>query len=193
MFVFRFCPSGPKVIHRYLDRSSCMSNFIAIYDTVSDKLNIALDTCEWTPGSHHPNWFPNSNDIIMNINYPDLGLKFVKISADGKEKNILRNDVFGSGHPTVSPNGRFILTDAYMHESFQENGAVPLRLIDLETNNKICLDTPNIRPPFRVGDPYMRVDPHPAWSPSGKYISYNCVMGRKRTVNILSVAGAITE
>ena len=91
----------------------------------------------------------------------------------------MRDDVVGSGHPTVHPDGRHVLTDAYVGEKVAYgDGTIPLRWIDLATGQEEALVRINAAQPCR--DNPMRVDPHPAWDRTWRYVVFNGFVGGTR-------------
>ncbi|WP_435320868.1 hypothetical protein [Haloarchaeobius sp. TZWSO28] len=136
----------------------------------------------WARGGHHVNWTPDGERILMNLRLEDDGpLRFVSFRPDGTDRRTI-SDREGSGHPSLHPNGRTLITDAYLHETFaDDDGSVPIRALDLETDT----ETEPVRIPSKpsFSGPYnmLRVDPHPAWGPSHRYVVFNgCDDGKRR-------------
>jgi len=76
-------------------------------------IHVALPAREWAKGGHHICWCPDGENISMNLNLDGKGLRFVKYKYDGTNMHKILEHVPGSGHPTVHPDGKHILTDAY--------------------------------------------------------------------------------
>ena len=90
-------------------------------------------------------------------------------------------DTPGSGHPTVHAGGKHILTDTYTREATAfGDGTVPLRWIDLHTGEETVLVRLNTQQP--CADSVMRVDPHPAWDRTGRYVTFNGFVDGTRRV-----------
>jgi hypothetical protein len=92
----------------------------------------------------------------------------------------------GSGHPTVHPDGRHILTDTYAHEPTAcGDGSVPLRWVDRQTGDETVL----VRIHARVGDHGgpLRVDPHPAWDRTWRHVAFNGVTNHTRRVFVMDM------
>ncbi|SHI02509.1 hypothetical protein [Clostridium grantii] len=99
----------------------------------------------------------------MNIKKDWGELRFATATLDGKCVKPVFDNITGSGHPTFHPNGKFLITDTYTHQSLSYgDGTIPLRLIYLETGEEITLVRINTLTPYQQEDLALRVDPHPA-------------------------------
>ncbi|MHC4914796.1 MAG: TolB family protein [Planctomycetota bacterium] len=131
------------------------------------ELTMALRWQDYVAG-HHPCWHPDGERITMNLVVPGEGMRFHIFNWDGTGRRVLVPNVTGSGHPSVHPGGRFLLTDAYPRETVARDDLVPIRLVDLErgTESAACwMWTMGQNPyPERNVNAVLRVDPHPAWS-----------------------------
>lgn len=148
------------------------------------EMHCAVGPEQWEKLGHHATWFPDGRRISMNLNIDRDVMRFVQVNADGSGLRKMRDDVIGSGHPTVSPDGTHILTDAYVRgepASFGD-GTVPLRWIDLATGREDCLA--RITTARASGLAELRVDPHPAWDRSGRYVTFNACSGGTRRVYV---------
>jgi hypothetical protein len=141
----------------------------------------AVGPDQWEKGGHHATWFPDGKRISMNLNIDRDGLRFVQVNADGSGLRKMLDDTPGSGHPTVHTDGRHILTDTYTREKTAfGDGTVPLRWIDLETGKETVLVRIDTKQPSE--DAVMRVDPHPAWDRTWRYVTFNGFVGGTRRV-----------
>lgn len=97
-------------------------------------------------------------------------------------KNVL--DQFGDGHPSYSPDRRWILTDTYPDKARRRH----LMLFDTEEGQI-----------FRVGsffapwkyDGHTRCDLHPRWSPDGKFVSIDSTHEGYRASFVLDLSRII--
>jgi Tol biopolymer transport system component len=146
-------------------------------------VHVALPDTEWSAkGGHHPNWCPDGEHILMNLNLNGHGLRFVTVRYDGTGLRTLHPDISGSGHPTMHADGRHILTDAYPEEpvSFGD-GTIPIRWINIETGRETTLVRIKCQPAFLGNRKEMRLDAHPAWSHDFRRIVFNgCPDGTRR-------------
>jgi hypothetical protein len=147
-------------------------------------IRTAVTADQWSRGGHHIHWHPDGERISMNLNIDDdPTLEIVTLRFDGCD---LRK-VFepGSGHPSFHPGGRYLITDAHPSESVAfGDGTVPIRLIDTKT--KTCINIARIYVSATKGE--FRVDPHPAWGPSGRYVVFNGFVNNTRQVYIADLA-----
>jgi Tol biopolymer transport system component len=119
----------------------------------------------------------------MNLGYftGGKGLEFVRASLDGKTFEAITRAVPGSGHPTIHPDGRHILTDCYQHEKWRRaDGSTPLRWIDLEmgTEEELVRMITKTKPV----ESWLRLDPHPAWTRDWQWVAFNAVPDGTRHV-----------
>ena len=145
------------------------------------QVHCAVGPEQWEKGGHHATWFPDGRRISMNLNIDLKGMRFVQVNADGSGLRKMLDNTPGSGHPTVHLDGRHLLTDSYAWEdtSFGD-GTVPLRWVDLITGHEETLVRINTHQPF--SEDVLRVDPHPAWDRSWRYVVFNAFTGGTRRV-----------
>jgi hypothetical protein len=147
----------------------------------ASEMHCAVGPEEWKKGGHHATWFPDGMRISMNLKIDRECLRFVQVNADGSELRKMLDDVTGSGHPTVHPDGQHLLTDTYTwEETAFGDGTIPLRWVDLKTGDEEVIVRINTRQPCE--DPVMRVDPHPAWDQTWRYVTFNAFVDGTRRV-----------
>ena len=144
-------------------------------------IRTAITPDQWAKGGHHINWTPDGEHLSMNLNTEgDNGLELVTVKWDGTG---MKTVFFpGSGHPSYHPKGLpLIVTDAYPDEPItQRNGTVPVRLLHTDTGTEekaaeVFVSNAN-------GE--FRIDPHPAWDRTGRYVIFNGFVGGTRNVFI---------
>jgi hypothetical protein len=136
---------------------------------------------QWEKGGHHGTWFPDGERISMNLNIDRDGLYFVQVHRDGRGLRKMLEDVPGSGHPTVHPNGTYLITDTYTREPTAfGDGTIPLRWVDLVEGEERVLVRINTAQPCE--DSVLRVDPHPAWDRTWRYVTFNAFVDGTRKV-----------
>ncbi len=145
------------------------------------ELHCAVGPEQWKKGGHHATWFPDGKRISMNLNIDQDGMRFVQVHEDGSGLRKMLDDTPGSGHPAVHPGNKHLLTDTYTWEktSFGD-GTIPLRWIDLASGTEEVLVRINTQQP--CADGVMRVDPHPAWDRTWRYITFNAFVDGSRRV-----------
>lgn len=179
----RFPVEGPHrfdLLHAWHPEQALRFDVLTLRPDGSDLKN-AVPAARWEAGGHHINWFPNGRKLSMNLGGFGDNLRFLSVNLDGSDLTPLLSDTIGSGHPTLHPNGRLLLTDAYAHEPVAfADGSVPLRALDLSTGREECL--------LRIGAvtnplPHraLRVDPHPAWDREWRHFVFNGVLPGENT------------
>ena len=142
----------------------------------------------WTHGGHHINFFPDGQKLSMNLGRArERGLDLVQVSCDGSQMKKIIEGIDGSGHPTVHPDGRHILTDTYLGERWTRGDQTPLRWIDIEARTQRQLGWIATRPAARP-DSALRVDPHPAWDRAWRWVAFNAVGGGVRRVYVADLS-----
>lgn len=97
-----------------------------------------------------------------------------------------RLDVYGDGHPSLSPDGRWLVTDSYPDRARQRH----LLLYDLLADSRT--DVGRFHAPWRF-DGAERCDLHPRWSPDGQTICIDSAhSGHRMTyfVDVRAIVGA---
>lgn len=181
-FHVKYNPQGDRLMFvlRWLDargtkqwRSWCITLRVD-----GSEPRVALDADRWAVGGHHPNFTPDGRRILMNLRPgPDQPLRFVTFNLDGSDFRVLSERIIASGHPTLHPDGRHLLTDAYLKDAAAfGDGTTPLRWIDLHTEQEATLARVRTQPhdaPVDRDHGVLRVDPHPAWDRDFKRFVFN--------------------
>jgi hypothetical protein len=153
-------------------------------------VHCAVGPEQWVKGGHHATWFPDGDRISMNLNIDRDGLRFVRVNADGSGLGKMLDGIPGSGHPTVHAAGRHLLTDTYTKEKTAfGDGTVPLRWIELATGKEEVLVRINTQQP--CADAVMRVDPHPAWDRTWRYVTFNAFVEGTRRVFVADMSAVL--
>lgn len=158
-------------------------------------IRLAVTPQQYARGGHHPMWAPDGENITINLNIRDgtKALDLVQVRFDGANLHSLHPT--GSGHPSMHPRLPFVITDAYTHEPLARgDGTVPLRLIDLRSRTEVALahvlarrsDSAKLSTEFRI-------DQHPVWDRTGRYLVFNGVHNDTRAVYIADVAGWLEQ
>lgn len=153
-------------------------------------IRTAITPEQWAKGGHHINWMPDGEHLSMNLNIDGKdGLELISVKYDGSDLKTVF--VPGSGHPSFHPKGLpIIITDAYPDEPItKQNGTVPIRLLHTITGKE-----------DRVAEVYVsnvngefRIDPHPAWDRSGRYVVFNGYVGSTRNVFIADLKNILIK
>jgi len=138
-------------------------------------IQVAIPASEWSEkGGHHPNWCPDGENVMMNLNIAGEGLRLVRARYDGTGLAPMTDAVVGSGHPSLHPNGRHVVTDTYLKEPMAfGDGTTPVRWIDVAEGRQETLVRMRTQPDFAGPKGERRVDPHPAWDYQFRRIAFN--------------------
>jgi Tol biopolymer transport system component len=189
LFVLRWIPRTwlpwkRKKSHRRLN--------VVTLDADGSNPRIAVDDTTWRKGGNHPNWCPDGEHVLMNLNTGGDGLRFARIRRDGTGLATLSPAFRGSGHPTLHPDGHHILTDAYPHEAVAfGDGTVPIRWLDLRSGQESTLVRIRTLSDHEQRDVALRVDPHPAWDRTYTRIAFNACPSGGRQVFVADLSGLV--
>jgi len=120
-------------------------------------------------GSGHPTWTPDGGSILMNHAGGRDQHRFCLIDPDSGQARPLVDEPPGTGHPTLSQDGRWLLTDDHATRGDRRPGT--LRLVDLAGGgwrDLLTVDNPLCE------DDSLRCDAHPAWDRSCRLV---CLQG----------------
>lgn len=161
-------------------------------DNDAQDVRLAVPGDQWDKGGHHINWFPDGDSLSMNLNINGNGMRFVRCGYDGAGLAPILPDVIGSGHPTVHPGGKGILTDAYCFEPIAfGDGTIPIRWVDTSSGLERTLVRIRTETPQQAADSALRVDAHPAWDASRRWIAFNGFADGTRRVYVADLSEVI--
>lgn len=151
-------------------------------------LRTAISPEQWAKGGHHINWMPDGEHLSMNLEVDEKpGLELITTKYDGMDLKVAFSP--GSGHPSFHPQGiPFIVTDAYPGEMVTAgDGTVPIRLL----NTKTGLEQKITSIFLSKAEGEFRIDAHPAWDPSGRYVVFNGLTDNTRSVFIADLKNVL--
>ncbi len=133
----------------------------------------AVTTVQYAKGGHHMAWMPDGEHLSLNLNVNDdkPGLEIVTVKYDGSGLKEVFNP--GSGHPSFHPKGLpLVVTDSYRDETSVtfDDGFVPVRLLNTETGKETLIA--RVRVPD-VANKSFRLDAHPTWDRTGRFVIFN--------------------
>lgn len=147
-------------------------------------IRTAITPEQWAQGGHHINWMPDGDHLSMNLNVDGKeGVEIISVKYDGSDLK----EVYpiGSGHPSYNVAGLpYIVTDAYSGEVTSGEGMTPIRLINYKLQTEFNLAEVYL-PPIRNFE--FRVDAHPAWDRTGRYVVFNGMKDEHRCVYVAKV------
>ncbi len=189
-FQIRWNPQGTRLMSflRWFDPTdpSPKAKRLALISLKPDgsDIRVAVSATQYARGGHHPMWCPDGEHLTLNLNIRDetSELDLVQVRFDGTDLHSIHPR--GSGHPSMHPTRPFILTDAYPREPVtRQDGTAPLRLIDLRSDTETVLaHVPLTRSNAALLTSEHRVDAHPTWDRTGRYIVFNGVHEDTRAV-----------
>ncbi len=153
-------------------------------------IRTAVTPEQWAKGGHHVNWMPDGEHLSMNLNTDGTeGLELISVKYDGTEMKTIFTP--GSGHPSFHPKGLpLIVTDAYPDEPItKRNGTVPIRL--LHTDTQVEEKAAEVFVTNTNGE--FRIDPHPAWDRTGRYVIFNGFTNGTRNVFIADLKNVVDK
>jgi len=158
-----YSPSGRKFIfmHRWICSHGKFSRLF-MADNEGGNLKILLDDKMVS----HYSWI-DDNSVLAYARREPLGDKYYLINTDSLEYEIVGDgvlDIYGDGHPSYSPDKRWMITDTYPDKARMRY----LILYDTIANRAKIIG--RFFSPWKY-DGYYRCDLHPRWSPDGKNIS----------------------
>ena len=162
-------------------------------------IRMAIPATLWADkGGNHPNWCPDGEHVLMNLDIDGGGWRFVQSRYDGSRLKTMAHVPANHGHPSLHPGDRYILTDAYPGEDIAWKGdeTAPLMIIDLKKNERRRIVRMQAYTKyFAGGDKHpgvMRVDLHPAWdSKTHTLVVFNGVTDGTRRVFVADLSDIV--
>lgn len=193
LFTMRWYKEGQEDPWNMINKG--LDYFVITMKPDGSDMYVAVGPEQWEKKGHHINWFPDGERLSMNLCLDgDKKMYLVEVNYDGTNLKKIIENVPGSGHPTVHPNGKQILTDAYKHEEVSRgDGTVPLRLIDLEEKGEQTIATINVDNPAIAVSGALRVDPHPAWDRTDQFIAFNGFYNGTRRVFVADIRSLLKK
>lgn len=140
----------------------------------------------WDANGGHPNWHGDGLHVIRSMPVEGMeGSRFVQARYDGADFRVLSETLQGGGHPSVEPQGKYLITDK---RHYQDGVALMgLRLIDLtaDEERRVC-DMPTIDK-NKLENVVLRLDGHPVWSRDYKKVSLQAAPLGKRQLFIVDL------
>lgn len=175
-----YSPSGRRFVfmHRWL---GARGKFSRLYCVNSDggELRLLLDH---RMVSHYA--WGDERTLLVWARTPDHGDRYYCLDVTSAELRTFwpgRLDRFGDGHPSLSPDGRWVITDSY------PDRARLRRLLLCRAAAGEVIEVGTFRAPWRY-DGAIRCDLHPRWSPDGRAVSIDSAHEGVRRTYVLDVS-----
>lgn len=195
-FHVKYNPQGDRiaVVIRWKshDEPRRMRHSVVTFSADGTDIRSAIPFPTWDAGGHHPNWTADGRRIMMNLTVEGV-LRLVSARYDGTDFAPVSEHIEGSGHPSMRSDGHLVLTDVYEHGRLAwPDGTAPLRLLDLQDHAAKNLVRISLRPAYEGPAKEFRVDPHPAWDRSFRYVIFNACQHAVRRVYIADLSAHLT-
>ena len=173
-------PNGKRfmVLHRWFDGSRKYSRLITCNIDGTQMYNLSDDDmvshCYWK----------NNEEIIAFENKKDGGPGYYLMKDKTQEYRHLWENISNDGHPSYSPDGKYIVTDSYPNRSRIADIKV-FKSDDYEGRNPNVVA--KVFAPFKY-DNDTRCDLHPRWSRDSKKICFDSVFEGHRGLYVVEVS-----
>jgi hypothetical protein len=163
-------------IHRWSQNQAPFKSRLFIFDIDSKTLRLLLDNNHVS----HFCWKDESELLIYATkDNKEKGYFLINVET-GFQSEIYKGMPEEDGHPSYSPDKKFILTDIYPDASRNQS----LFLYESSTGNLKTINS--FYSPFSYFDDY-RCDLHPRWSPDGQYVSVDTTYSGLRSLSIFKI------
>lgn len=178
----RYAPDGSRFtfLHRWRQDSHRRTRLV-MADTTGEFRELVSH-----PQLSHFCWLDTQRLFLWGAT-EDHGRGYVVVDVD--DESVMPVDAlagFGDGHPSVSPDGEWIVIDTYPDRRRRRS----LTLYHLESERVIPVG--EFHAPFRF-DGANRCDLHPRWSPDGHRISIDSTHDGVRRSYVLDVSELVAE
>jgi WD40-like Beta Propeller Repeat len=174
-----YSPAGTRFIflHRWMGRRGGFSR-LYVAGEAGTGLRLLLEGrvvshCTWLDEEH----------VLVWGRAPEAGDRYYLIDVTTGERSVVAHgslDIYGDGHPSFSPDRRWLVTDSYPDRARQRH----LLLYYCETGQVV--EIARFFAPWRF-DGASRCDLHPRWSPDGGWICVDSVHTGTRMTYLLDV------
>lgn len=180
---FCYSPNGDHVVflHRWVGRNGRFSRLYLARKDLS-QLRLLLDEQMVS----HYSW-RDDKWLIAWARTAEHGDRYYLLDTDSGSHEVVGRDVldvYGDGHPSFSPDRRWLLTDSYPDKARQRH------LLLFSPAQDEVIELGRFFAPWRY-DGDRRCDLHPRWSPDGQYISVDSAHSGLRLSYVLDVRQVI--
>jgi hypothetical protein len=180
---FYYAPNGERFVfmHRWLGAQGKFSR-LYVADKAVGNLKLLLDDQMVS----HYSWQDNDH-LLAWARTRQGGDHYYLINVRSGDWQIIGEgvlDAYDDGHPTFSPDGRWIATDSYPDKARQRH----LLLFNLASGKLVQIG--RFFAPWQFSG-VVRCDLHPRWSPDGRFISIDSAHEGVRQSYILDVSSIV--
>ena len=172
-----FSPNGKRFLflHLWINNKERFSRLIT-----SDIYGNNLNVLENTINISHYTW-KSANQILAHTSTRPFGTKFY-LYEDLKANKKLVGEGFlnQSGHPSYSPDGRYLIVDTYPDKYRRQN------LILYTADGEYIAKIGSFSSPYKFSGE-NKCDLHPRWDRKGKFICFDSAMNGRRSMYIIKI------
>ena len=179
-----YSPSGERFafVHRWFESTGKRSRLYVAEDGPDPDAELLLDE---GVVSHY--CWRDDETLLVWAATPDGGERYSLVDVTTGEVRPFGGgalDEGGDGHPSYSPDGRYVLTDTYPDRARNQH----LRLYDTESDRLVELA--EFHSPLSFSG-QTRCDLHPRWSPDGQWVSVDAAFDGRRRTYLLDVSSVV--
>ena len=155
------------------------------YTPKTDRVNV------WNCNGGHPNWHGDGIHVVRSI--PVDGQeesRYVQVRYDGENFRVLSTKIRGGGHPSIEPNGRYLITDTSGYDG--DTYALKLRLVDLVAHEEQIVCSIPTLDKNKLPDKVFRLDGHPVWSWDYKKVSLQAAPNGNRQLFVIDLEQTVS-
>ncbi|UZJ41964.1 hypothetical protein OO006_02915 [Prosthecochloris sp. SCSIO W1101] len=168
-----YCYDDRKIIfiHRWFGDNTHFDSRLLIFDMFSGEIETLLD---YGHVSHF--CWKSDKDLLIYATNKSLNKGYFNINIEnGKMSEIIHDMPSEDGHPSYSPDKKYILTDTYPDAARQQN----LLLYELQKHKLFVFKS--FYSPIKYFDE-NRCDLHPRWSNDGRWVAVDTTYSGKRSM-----------
>lgn len=167
-------PSGNRfmVLHRWYKDAIKYTRLITCNSEGKNMYNLSDEDFV-----SHCNW-RNDEEIISYLNKKDGGKGYYLLKDKTKQYSRLWPELVVDGHPSYSPDGRYVVTDSYPNRQRLQTVYV--------MNHDNVKEVSRVFSPFKYSGDY-RCDLHPRWSRGGDKICIDATFEGRRGIYYIEV------
>jgi hypothetical protein len=182
-----FNPSGTRFVflHRwFLKKAGDIrgKEYTRMYTANPDGTDIYC-IADYGMVSHYA--WKNDRHLLVWATHPSYGNRYYVFEDKTESVNVTGNGILTvDGHPSYSPDSRWIITDTY------PNRGRLATLILFDTLNSKRINIGSYKSPFKFNGPW-RCDLHPRWSRDGKKVCFDSVHEGKRRIYVVDLSNLL--
>lgn len=144
----------------------------------------------WNCNGGHPNWHGDGIHVVRNMEVDGVQGRpcFIRARYDGADFRVLSDKIDGGGHPSIEPDGKYLITDSFGYDG--DTPVVNLRLVDLVAEQERVCAIPTVDK-GKLEDTVFRLDGHPVWSRDYRKVSLQAAPEKNRQLFIVDLEGML--